>query len=74
MSRPNVYEIAPGRYALGIQGELSIAVVQREMRPGKPKYYGVRGRRPVIDARWKRVNASEKLRAELMRIAAARFN
>lgn len=74
MSRPNVYEIAPGRYALGIQGQLSIAVVQREMRPGRPKYYGIRGRRPIIDARFKRVSASPTLREQLMRIAAARFN
>jgi hypothetical protein len=74
MSRPNVYEIAPGRYALGIQNELAIAVVQREMRPGRPKYFGIRGRRPVIDSRWKRIAASASLRAELTRIAAARFN
>jgi hypothetical protein len=74
MSRPNVYEIAPGRYALGVQGQLSIAVVQREMRPGRPKYFGIRGRRPIIDARFKCINASKTLRAELARIAAARFN
>lgn len=76
MARPNVYEIAPGRYAYGIQGEQALAVIQREMRPGRPRYFGVRGVRPTIDKTkgHKRVAPTGVMLASLTRIAEARFN
>lgn len=76
MQHMNVYEIAPGRYALGTRGDLALAVIERVAPgPGRPYYRGIRGRRPVIDQRFKRVPASKisgLMRSELARVA--KFN
>lgn len=70
MMYPNVYQVAPGRFAWGIQGERALAVIQRVTKgPGRPKYRGVRGRTPVIDRRFKRVAPSGLMLRELDRVA-----
>lgn len=75
MTYPNVYEIAPGRYAYGVQGQRAAAVIERVTTgPGRPKYRGVRGRRPVIDKRFKRIAPSDLILRELDRVSGHVFN
>lgn len=81
MQNLNVYEIAPGRFALGIRGSLAQAVIERVRAygsgRGRPSYRGIRGRRPVIDQRFKRVPAdkiSQLMRDELTRVAQSNAN
>lgn len=70
MTYPNCYQIAPGRFAYGVQGKLAIAVIERVTKgPGRPRYRGVRGRRPMIDKRWKRVAPNGLMLRELTRVA-----
>lgn len=75
MTKLNVYEIKPGRYAYGTQGHQALAIVERiTAGRGRPKYRGVRGVRPIIDKAkgHKRVWVSRLVRAELDRVA--KFN
>lgn len=65
-----VYEIAPGRYALGFRYEYAFAVVTRRPGRGQPIYTGVRGRRPTINGAMKWIRQpSAKLRGALQRVA-----
>lgn len=75
MTKLNVYEISEGRYAYGTLGNRAIAVIERITRgPGRPRYRGVRGRRPTIDKAkgHKRVSPSSLILRELSRVA--KFN
>lgn len=66
----SVYEISPGRYALGFRHEPAYAVVERVTTgPGRPTYRGVRGRRPTITGAMAKVAPSKLLRTELVRVA-----
>lgn len=76
MSNLSVYEISQGRFAIGRRDEMAYAVVERILTVdgrGRPRYRGVRGRRPTITASAKRVTpVSKLLRSELIRIAGER--
>lgn len=76
MQNLSVYEIAEGRFAIGRRGEEAFAVVTRILTDdgrGRPRYRGVRGRRPTITDKAKRVTpVSKLLRSELVRLAGER--
>jgi hypothetical protein len=76
MNNLSVYEISQGRFAIGRRDEMAYAVVERILTAegrGRPRYRGVRGRRPMINASAKRVTPCSKLlKSELIRVAGAR--
>lgn len=71
----SIYQIGPGRYAIGQKYDQAWAVVERAngTGAGRPVYRGVRGRRPVLGVGHKYIRKpSNDLRRALRR--AARFN
>lgn len=62
-----VFALGDSKFALGNRGLKALNVVQRVLTHGKgrPRYLGVRGRRPVIAPEHKSVAASAQLRAAL---------
>jgi len=72
MKHQNVYEIRPGRYALGTRGNQALAVVDHIDRG---QWRGVRGVRPRIPAACRRIPTSQvavALRKCLKRVASTR--